>query len=114
MTIAKKTILSVATLGLSLSIIGTASASTPISPIQGNSTIEGEITPYNLQKFYSEKIFYTKHEYLIPADIPTYKPKTFTDSSGVWAGRLTKTEVTESDNKNGWWVTYSGTVTLYK
>ena len=117
MTILKKTILSAATLGLSLGIFSTASAkeiSTPISPIPSNLTSEDTVvTPYNLQKQYSETTYYDKTQYLIPAQIPSTKSVTVSDGQGVWTGTLYKKTVTESASKNGWWVVYSGTITLY-
>lgn len=115
MTIIKKTVLSVVTLGASLGIISTASAKeipAPILPIQSNTTIENTsvITPYNLQKPCIETVYYSKTKYSIPAQIPSTRTVKVTDSAGTWVGTLTKKSVTESEN--GWKVVYSGTVTL--
>lgn len=112
----KKIIASVATLGLSLGIVSAAGAeelSTSTSPFQGNTTIEttSTITPYNLTKSYSEQTYYAKSTNPYNS-WPESKRKTLDDANGkVWIGTLYISKVTATGN--GWYVTYSGTLTQY-
>ena len=117
MIIMKKLVAGVVTLGLSLAIVGTAGAeeiSRPALPIQGNTTIETAsiITPYNATKSYSEQKYFAKSsKYPGQSAIPTSMVKTLNDAKGVWVGTLYISKVTVAPN--GWYVVYSGKLTLY-
>ncbi|GLC90296.1 hypothetical protein [Lysinibacillus piscis] len=112
----KKLISSVATLGLSVGIISTANAEESIQPslpIQGNTAIEvkSSITPYNLQRPYSENQYFTKSRYPDRNSIPQSMQKTINDANGVWIGTLYISNIYVYPD--GYNVIYTGTLTLY-
>lgn len=110
----KSIVLSLLTVGLFVGFGNHANASSLPSSTESSIETSSEIMIQSSQKYYTQIVYFSKSEFPTASQIPNTLKVEIRDSSGKWAGILTKQRV-ESFNQSQWKVTYSGILqnTLY-